>query len=65
VAVALTLRNAWVWLPWHVLAQRHHGGRRVNTRRLPFGAMPLWLQHWAEQCLGVRDEVHANYALYD
>jgi hypothetical protein len=54
-----------VWLHWQVLAERRRGGRRVNTSRLPFRAMLLWLQHWAEQCLGVRDEVHATYAMYD
>jgi hypothetical protein len=65
VAVALILRNIWVWLHWQVLAERRRGGRRVNTNRLPFRAMLLGLQHWAEQCLGVRDEVHAKYAMYD
>jgi putative transposase len=65
VAVALILRNVWVWLHWQVLAERRRGGRRVNTNRLPFRAMLLWLQHWAEQCLGVRDEVQAKYAMYD
>jgi putative transposase len=65
VAVALILRNVWVWLHWQVLAERRRGGRVVNTNRLPFRAMLLWLQHWAEQCLGIRDEVHAKYAMYD
>jgi IS4 transposase len=65
VAVALILRNVWVWLHWQVLAERRRGGRRVDTNRLTFRAMLLWLPHWAEQCLGVRDEVHAKYAMYD
>lgn len=65
VAVALILRNVWVWLHWQVLAERRRGGRRVDTDRLTFRAMLLWLQHWAEQCLGVRDEVHAKYPLYE
>jgi hypothetical protein len=65
VAVALILRNVWVWLHWQVLAERRRGGRRVDTNRLSFRTMLLWLQHWAEQCLGVRDEVHAEYAMYD
>jgi putative transposase len=65
VAVALILRNVWVWLHWQVLAERRRGGRRVDTNRLTFRTMLLWLQHWAEQCLGVCDEVHAQYAMYD
>ena len=65
VAVALLLRNVWVWLHWQVLAERRGGGRRVDTNRLTFRAMLLWLQHWAEQCLGVCDEVHANYPMYE
>jgi hypothetical protein len=65
VAVALILRNVWVWLHWQVLAERRRGGRRVETNRLTFRTLLLWLQHWAEQCLGVRDEIHANYPMYD
>ena len=65
VAVALLLRNVWVWLHWQVLAERRGSGRRVDTNRLTFRAMLLWLQHWAEQCLGVCDEVHANYPMYE
>jgi hypothetical protein len=65
VAVALILRNVWVWLHWQVLAQRRRGGRVVDTDRLTFRTLLLWLQHWAEQCLGVRDEIHVNYPLYE
>ena len=65
VAVALILRNVWVWLHWQVLAERRRGGRRVETSRLTFRTLLLWLQHWAEQCLGARDEVHANHPMYD
>jgi hypothetical protein len=64
VAVALILRNVWVWLHWEVLAARRRGGRRVDTNRLPFRAMLLWLQHWAEACLGIQDEVHAEYPMW-
>jgi Transposase DDE domain len=65
VAVALILRNVWVWLHWQVLAERRRGGRRVDTNRLTFRTLLLWLQHWAEQCWGVRDEIHANYSMYE
>src|SRR5262249_1795975 len=63
-ALSLILRNVWVWLHWHVLAQRRRGGRRVDTSRLPFRAMLLWLQHWAEDCLGVQDELHTEYPMW-
>jgi len=56
VAVALLLRNVWVWLHWQVLAERRGSGRRVDTNRLTFRAMLLWLQHLAEADLGVCDQ---------
>jgi putative transposase len=65
VAVALLLRNVWVYLHWQVLAERRGPGRRVDTNRLTFRAMLLGLQHWAEALLGVRDEVQAKYAMWD
>jgi hypothetical protein len=65
VAVALILRNVWVWLHWQVLAERRGGTRRVDTNQLTFRAMLLWLQHWAEQCLGLCDEIHAKYPMYE
>lgn len=63
VAVALILRNVWVWLHWQVLAERRGKTRHVDTDQLTFRTMLLWLQHWAEQCLGVCDEVHAKYPM--
>jgi hypothetical protein len=63
VAVALLLRNVWVWLHGQVLAERRGGGRRVETNRLTFRAMLLWLQHGAETLLGVRDEIHTKYPM--
>jgi putative transposase len=65
VAVALLLRNVWVWLHWQVLAERRGGWRQVDTNRLTFRAMLLWLQHWAEALLGVRDEIQTKYSLWD
>jgi hypothetical protein len=60
VAVALLLRNVWVWLHWEVLAKRRRGGRRVDLGPLSFRKMMVWLQHWAEACLGVQDEIPAE-----
>jgi putative transposase len=63
VALALILRNVWVWLHWQVLAQRRRGGRRIDTNRLPFRAMLLWLQHWAEALLGVNEVIYAEHSM--
>src|SRR5918998_4103985 len=60
VGVALILRNVWVWLHWEVLAHPRRGGRRLDLAQLTFRAMLLWLQHLAEQILGVCDQVHAQ-----
>ena len=65
VAIALILRNVWVWLHGQVLAQRRRGGRVVDTNRMTFRTMLLWLQRWAERCLGVREEIHANYSPWE
>jgi len=64
VAVALILRNVWVWLHWQVLAERRGRSRRVDTNRLTFRTLLLWLQHWAEACLGVRDEIQTEYSMW-
>jgi Transposase DDE domain len=65
VAVALILRNVWVWLHWQVLAEPRRGGRRLNLGPLSFRKMLVWLQHWAEACLGVRDEIVVQRSPYD
>jgi hypothetical protein len=56
VAVALILRNVWVWLHWELLAERRRGHRRVDLRPLTFRQMLLWLQHHAELWLGMCPE---------
>jgi putative transposase len=60
VGVALILRNVWVWLHWAVLAVPRRGGREVRLARLRFKTVLLWLQHVAEEQLGVWDETHAE-----
>jgi putative transposase len=56
VAIALILRNVWVWLHREVLAQGRRGGR-VDLNRLVFRKMLVWLQHVVEEQLGVYDVV--------
>jgi Transposase DDE domain len=63
VAIALLLRNVWVWLHWAVLAQPRRGRRRIDLDQLPFRAMLLWLQHLAEETLGVCDQVQAHHSI--
>jgi Transposase DDE domain len=60
VGIALLLRNVWVWLHWEVLAERRRGQRRVDLRRMSFRRMLLWLQHYAEQWLGICEETYAQ-----
>jgi len=57
VGVALVLRNVWVWLHYAVLSTPRRGNRRYNLERLTLKAMLLWLQHQAEEELGVRGEI--------
>ena len=63
MAIALILRNVWVWLHWELLAARRRGPRRVDLRQMTFRQMLLWLQHYAEQWLGVCDETYAQRSL--
>ena len=60
VGVALILRNVWAWLHWEVLSQARRGGRRVDLGQLTFRGMLWWLEHYAEQWLGVNEEIHAQ-----
>jgi putative transposase len=57
VGVALVLRNVWVWLHYAVLSTPRRGNCRYNLERLTLRTMLLWLQHQAEEELGLRDEV--------
>jgi hypothetical protein len=63
VGVALVLRNIWVWLHWAVLAAPRRGGREIRLGRLRFKTLLLWLQHVAEEQLGVCDETYAERPL--
>jgi Transposase DDE domain len=57
VAIALLLRNVWVWLHWELLAERRRGHRRLDLSRMSLRRMLLWLQHFAEQRLGLCEEL--------
>jgi putative transposase len=56
VAVALILRNVWVWLHREVLARGRRGGR-IDLNQLVFRKMLVWLQHVVEEQLGICDIV--------
>jgi putative transposase len=60
VGVALALRNVWVWLHYAVLSTPRRGNCRYNLERLTLRTMLLWLQHQAEEELGIRGEVSAE-----
>lgn len=56
VAIALIIRNVWVWLHWECLSSPRRGRRRLCLERLRFKALLAWLEHVAEQLLGVTDQ---------
>lgn len=56
VAVALIVRNVWVWLHWECLSSPRRGHRVLRPERLRFKAMLAWLEHVAVQLLGVVDQ---------
>ena len=64
VGVALILRNVWVWLHWEALANPRRGGRRIDLSQLRFRQMLLWLQHYAEDWLGIHEEVAAQLPIW-
>lgn len=56
VALALLLRNVWVWFHWEVLSSPRRGRRRLNLHRLRFKALLHWLLQVAVADLGSRGE---------
>jgi putative transposase len=57
VAIALILRNAWVWAHHQLLATPRRGGRKLNLGLLPFKTLLLWLAYLAMQTFGIVDSV--------
>jgi len=55
IALALLLRNVWVWLHWEILSSPRRGGRQLRQERLRFKTMLLWLLHVAEAVLEIAD----------
>jgi hypothetical protein len=60
VGVALVLRNVWVWLHYAVLSTPRRGGVLLNLELLPLKDLLLWLQHQAEEELGLCDVMLAE-----
>jgi hypothetical protein len=56
IALALIVRNVWVWFHWDRLSTPRRGHRLLRLQRLRFKAMLLWLLHAAEEALGLLDE---------
>jgi hypothetical protein len=65
VAVALVLRNVWVWLHYALLSTPRRGGRQLNEGRLRFKALLLMLLHEAERWLGVTDDVIIERSVWE
>lgn len=61
VAVALLLRNLWVWLHWTRLAASRRGRRRVRLGLLALRTMIDWLRQLAEERFGRQDSTWADH----
>jgi hypothetical protein len=57
VAIALSLRNVWVWVHRQLLATPRRGGRKLNLGLLPFKMLLLWLGYLALLTFGIVDSV--------
>lgn len=53
VAIALLLRNVWVWFHWEVLSSPRRGRRQINLDRLRFKTLLFWLLQVAVAVLGI------------
>ena len=60
VALALLLRNVWVWFHWEVLSGRRRGRRRLCLERLPFKTLLSWLQAVAVAALGLCTDIETE-----
>lgn len=56
IALALLLRNVWVWFHWEVLSSPRRGKRQLNLERLRFKTLLFWLLQVAAAVLGLVGE---------
>jgi putative transposase len=63
VAIALILRNVWVWYHWEVLSSPRRGARLLRLERLTLKTMLLLLLHAAEDELQTYDEIATDRQL--
>lgn len=65
VAVALVLRNVWVWLHWEVLARHRRGQQGLRPNALTVKAMLLMLLAVAAERFGLTDTALAEHPIPD
>ena len=65
VAVALLLRNVWVWLHWMVLSGKRRGSRRLRLEVLTLKALLQMLWQVAGERFGYTDEARAERPIPD
>jgi Transposase DDE domain len=57
VAIALVLRNIWVWLHWQLLADRSGPRRRLQLQRLTLRRLTEWIGRQLDRTLQIRPGV--------
>jgi putative transposase len=57
VALALIVRNVWVWYHWEILSSPRRGARLLRPERLRFKTMLFWLLHVAAQLLNAHETI--------
>lgn len=60
VAIALVLRNIWVWLHWQFLAERSEHGRTLRLQRLTLRTLTDWIVRQLDQWLRISPGVLTN-----
>jgi len=65
VAVALLLRNVWVWLHWVVLSGKRRGSRRLRLEVLTLKALLQMLWQVASERFGCTDEARTERPIPD
>jgi DDE family transposase len=53
VAIALVLRNLWVWLHWRFLAERTQRGRKLRLQRLTLRKLTYWILRRLDHLLNI------------